>query len=365
MKKSISTTVIQVITSPCGGGAELLVRELAKRLNSDYVVSKAIYFNTTAPCAQGLALESNEIDLNVGYKSFLSIFKLRKIFKEELKKTDKLIVHAHLTWPLLFVPIALMGLKDVKLIFTEHNTYNGRRKYPFFRFFERLIYSSYASIICISKGVQDAFCDWVGEMLCRRTRVISNGARFYSYKERQPPSHIVKFVSVGSLTSQKGFDRTIRALAKMKDLNWQYDILGEGPLRYELEELIEENNVADKVYLRGWIGDVKPFLHEADVQLIPSVWEGFGLVAVEGLSTGLPVIGSNVSGLNEILNKGNGSCFVVANPESISSWVQEINKCLVAINSDLLCVSNDAINVAKEYSIDTMIDKYLIVYEDM
>ena len=76
--------VIHVITSPCGGGAELLVRELTKRTNELGINCKAIYFNYWAECAKTIEFSDNEQSLNVNYRNLFSVIALRKLFKSEL-----------------------------------------------------------------------------------------------------------------------------------------------------------------------------------------------------------------------------------------------------------------------------------------
>ena len=174
--------VIHVITSPCAGGAELLVRELNKRTNELGIKSKAIYFNYWAECAKTIEFSDNEQSLNISYRNPFAVIALRKLFKSELIDNSSLIVHVHLTWPMFFVPLACAGL-PVKLVFTEHSTTNKRRNLPFFKYFERVFYNRYNSIVAITSGVKETLLDWLGPSLSNKVCTILNGARFFSYKE--------------------------------------------------------------------------------------------------------------------------------------------------------------------------------------
>ena len=62
--------VIHVITSPCGGGAELLVRELTQRTNNLGVNCKAVYFNYSAECAKKMEFSDNELNLKMHYSLY-------------------------------------------------------------------------------------------------------------------------------------------------------------------------------------------------------------------------------------------------------------------------------------------------------
>ncbi len=355
-------TVLHVITSPCGGGAEVLVRELVNRGNDRDLQSKAVYFNTNSLCAKNFDLGPNDFSLDVDFRSLKVIFLLRKLIKNELKKNPNLIIHAHLTWPMLFVPLAVVGL-NIKVLFTEHATSNGRRTYSWLRFIERYFYSRFFKIICISEGTRLALEPWIGHKLAKKIVVIPNGARFYSFKIRKKPDGKINFVSIGSLFSKKGFDRTIKALAEWDNHNWEYVIVGEGPQRADLESLILEKKVNDKVKLVGWSDQIEAYLHQADIQLIPSQFEGFGLVAVEGQSTGLPVIGSNVQGLKEVLAEGKSATYLVDNPDDKQQWLNQIENCIQALNTDVDGVEDNARKNAENFSLEAMLEHYKSLYK--
>ena len=153
--------VIHVITSPCGGGAELLVRELTKRTNELGINCKAVYFNCWAKCAKTIELSDDEQSLNINTRNPYAIIKLRKLFKIELIKHSDLIIHAHLTWPMFFVSLASIGLK-VKLFFTQHSIVSSTRNFSYFKYLERFFYNRFNSIIAITEGVKGSLLNWLG-----------------------------------------------------------------------------------------------------------------------------------------------------------------------------------------------------------
>lgn len=100
-------------------------------------------------------------------------------------------------------------------------------------------------------------------------------------------------LAAGRLVREKGFDCAIRALALMQDRSAQLVILGEGPLRAELQDLADRLGVSDRVSMPGYIADIRPWLDQARIFALSSHYEGFGAVIVEALGAGRPVLSTN------------------------------------------------------------------------
>ena len=364
IKISNKLKVIHVITSPCGGGAETLVRELTQRTNALGVNCKAVYFNYSSECAKKIEFFDYELNLHVNYRNPFAIIKLRKLFKSELSElpeSSSLVIHTHLTWPMFFVPFASLGL-PVKLIFTEHATFNSRRNYFFLKYIERVFYDRYAHVITITEGVKDSLQNWIGFSLSNKISTIVNGARFFPIKDRKPLGKCIKFISVGSLISKKGFDRTINALSQLENIDWQYEIIGEGTLRHELEKLIASLGLQDKVVMSGWSSMLEGKYHNADILLVPSRSEGFGLVAIEAMSTGLPVIASDIEGLNEVVSDSIDSCFLVKNANEISEWLNKIKLCINALENDQAYIAQKSYQHSQKFTLEKMTKDYIDLY---
>lgn len=111
------------------------------------------------------------------------------------------------------------------------------------------------------------------------------------------------FVSVGRLVKQKGFDDLIRAFAFQS--SGSLVILGEGPLRNDLEKLSRELGVADRVRMPGFLPAPEQILQAADVYVSASHWEGYPLVLIEAYAAGLPVVARDCDfGPSEIVIPG-------------------------------------------------------------
>lgn len=345
--------VLNVIPSSLGGGAEMIVSQIAKGIQSKDFQIEVVYFTTN-----NLNESFKHTSLGVTSRSPLAILKLRKLFKQKLKFDNELIVHAHLTWPLYYVALASIGL-DVKLIYTEHSTHNKRRGMPFLKSIESLVYNRYSKIYCISDGVYRSLKYWLRPSMEGQLQVIPNGGRLFSFIERKNSlSETVKLISVGSLKSLKGFSVVIRALSLINKKKYKYTIVGEGAEYGRLQKLISDLNLRDSIKLVGWSDNIQRYFHDADIQLIPSKWEGFGLVAVEGMSTGLPVIASNVDGLNKVVEKKLNSVYLIDEYESPSNWAKAIEQMVLTLLTNRKELGLVSRTQAEKFSLDEMLMAY-------
>lgn len=359
--------IIQLISTPIGGGAEILVRELGQGIFCENFTSEVIYFNSGIELKKNIQYYKNESELDLSSRNLFAIFKLRSIFKKRILEYDEVFVHAHLTWPFYYVALATIGLKNVKLVYTEHSTKNKRRKIPLLRYIERLIYARYSRIICISAGVERSLAPWVGQALQARLVIVPNGSRIYSMVDRaQLADRKPRLVSVGSLTSRKNFTTALRAVAEIKDHVESYTIVGEGPERQRLEHLILDMGLENIVTLVGWSDQIDKYLQSSDIQVIPSLWEGFGLVAVEGMSTGICVVASNVDGLRDVLGQNNPAVTLVDDIENVQSWIKGLKLGIQKLRADTDGeLAAAARKQAEQFTMEAMADRYLEVYESL
>jgi glycosyltransferase involved in cell wall biosynthesis len=115
-----------------------------------------------------------------------------------------------------------------------------------------------------------------------------------------------RILTVGSLKEQKNHALLIRAFARLvRDRPAKLMILGEGALRQPLAALAEAEGVADRVLMPGFAPDPWPYYASADLFVLSSDYEGFGLVLVEAMRSGLPVVSTDCeAGPREILVDG-------------------------------------------------------------
>lgn len=131
------------------------------------------------------------------------------------------------------------------------------------------------------------------------------------------PANARVILSVGRLTKWKNIDLTLRALAKLADSHQAYClIVGDGRERESLEALAAELGIQDRVHLVGHQADMMPYYAAADLFVLLSAIESFGLVYAEAMHMGLPCIGlkhnppTAMTAAEDVIPEGTGCCVV-------------------------------------------------------
>lgn len=111
--------------------------------------------------------------------------------------------------------------------------------------------------------------------------------------------------AIGSLTYQKGFDVLLSAFSRLENSSLHLVILGEGPLRSDLEEQARKLGVGARVHMPGFIKQPLDVVRQSEVFVLSSRWEGFPNVLLEALSAGVPIVSTDCDGApGSMLEKG-------------------------------------------------------------
>lgn len=114
-------------------------------------------------------------------------------------------------------------------------------------------------------------------------------------KEKDSPT----LVMVARFEEQKDHRTLIQALATLKDLNWNLQLVGDGPLLENIKVLANEYGVDDRIEYLGRRGDIPEILQRADIFVLSTNWEGFPRSILEAMRAGLPVVATKVAGIPE------------------------------------------------------------------
>ena len=345
--------ILHLITSLEIGGAQRLLSDLLPLQMKMAEVTLLVYrrvYNEFEQKVENAGVNIISLDAYSFYNPFL-VFFMRRLFRYYN------IIHVHLFPSLYWASFAAIGL-NVKLVYTEHSTFNFRRKYKCFSFIERLVYSRYDKIISISLQVQKALIHWLS--FCDdRFIVVNNGidtAFFSSIKTEIFPRSLIM---VSRFALSKDQETVIRAMNHI-DRDVVLRFVGDGETREYCEKLAKALGLSDRIYFLGTRSDVAELIASSMIGIQSSKWEGFGLTAVEVMACGKPIIGTNVDGLRQVIEKA-GLLFSVGDSLGLA---MEVNK-LLNNNSYYDRVANNCRERAKIYDIKVMGEKYMNVYREL
>jgi glycosyltransferase involved in cell wall biosynthesis len=145
----------------------------------------------------------------------------------------------------------------------------------------------------------------------------------------RPADGVVRFVSAGQLVHRKGIDLLLRACGELPATGWRLDCYGDGPERQRLEELVRSLRLADRVAFHGVISSdgVRAALAQADCALLPSRFDGWGMLVNESLAVGTPVICSASCGSAVLVSSVQSGSVVL--PDSVTALAAAMARAIV------------------------------------
>lgn len=158
---------------------------------------------------------------------------------------------------------------------------------------------------------------------------------------------------------EKDQDTLIKAIQFLPE-EFHLFLIGDGVRRQELEALIKELHLENRIHLMGIRSDVANLLHAADYVVMSSHFEGLSLSSVEGMSVGKPFIASDVDGLREVV-KDAGLLFPHQDANALANEIIRLDNDKDLYNAVALACKERA----KEYDISKMVDGYINIYNSL
>ncbi len=158
-----------------------------------------------------------------------------------------------------------------------------------------------------------------------KIRLIRNFSAFPPVAEIKPRKEVKTLVSHGRFVHKKGFDLLLQALARLADRQINLRLAGEGPERENLEKLMAQHNLQDRVQLAGWQDNVRDFLLPGDLFVLPSRDEPFGIAVLEAMACGLPIVAARCQGPGEVLDE---SCAWLCEPGNADALLAALERAI-------------------------------------
>lgn len=337
--------VLHVLNTNSYSGAENVAITIINHMSN----VESIYLSLNGPISE--ILKKNNIQHYAVDK--LSIKSLKKAIRE--LKPD--IIHAHdYTASIL----CALCFPKAKIISHIHNNSPWIKSYGIYSW--AYLFSSffYKKILTVSDSIEKEYV--FGKFIKNKIECIGNPTDIELIHQKAIEYTIDKkydLIFLGRLTAPKNPKLLLEVFNDLilKRPNISIAVVGAGDQFESFNESIHKNNLQDNIEMYGFMENPYPVLNASKIMILPSKWEGYGLVAVESLSLGIPVICSGAGGLKNIVNS---SCGKIC--KNKDDYVQEIIE-LLDNEQEYAPKSNKAKERAKVYgNIQGYISKIRNVY---
>ncbi len=359
--------ILHLFVSLPVGGAEDLLASIMANLDPQRFQVAAVCLGELGPVGQELVRQGYQVTA-LGLEVKRSPWwRLIGAVRQELRRQQPHILHTHLYHPNLYGRLASLGLGLAGVVASVHNAYTrvklhrclwnfllagctdrilvgSRQVYADVRRYDRV---PAQKIVMLPYGIQMA------DVVCP-----------LSQAEAKAALGLTGFClgTIGRLEEQKGHRFLLAAIpaliSQIPDL--QVLIVGDGRQRTALEQQARELGVAPVVHFLGIRRDLALLYRAMDVFVLPSLWEGLPLVLLKAMAAGLPVIASQVSGVEDVLQDGVNGCLVP--PGEPAALVQAVLALQAQPELRSLWSRAAQKTIAKEYSLEAMLKKLEDLY---
>lgn len=337
MKKKI----LFLIESFAGGGVEKVFIDLINNMD----ISK---YDITVMSIWDYGIRKKNLRKDVKYKSiFPNIRGISRVFHNFVEKSDGSLLYKLGIREKYDIEIAFIEGRATKIIGASNNPNSRKIAWVHIdlsqghwtsRVFreslerEKDCYKKFNDIVFVSNSAKEGFKNLFGDdfdnLQVKYNPIIAEDIVKKAEEEVndiEKPKDKMLLVTSGRLVSQKGYESLLEACNKLNKDSIKYElwILGEGWDRPKLEELMNKYSLSN-VKLLGFKENPYKYIKQGDLFVCSSKNEGFSLVIAEAMILGLPVISTNCSGPNELLNFGEYGYMVENNEEALYKGLKEI-----------------------------------------
>lgn len=342
------------------GGAEIMCETLALELVKNGVDVKIVsLYDYKTPISKRLTRAGIEIifldkkrgiDLSV-------IKKLKKIFEQE--KPD--VVHSHLNAQ----KYAMLAAKQADIPMRVHTVHSVAYKElnRIDKVLAKMFYKKQHVVpVALSDIVQQTIVNVYG-ISPSSAPIVLNGIDL----SKCIPKHdynigaTVKILHIGRFSEEKNHKGLIDAFKIFHSIkpNSVLELIGNGKTFEEIKKYVSVQNLESEVHFLGMQTDVYHYINEADIFVLPSLYEGVPMTLIEAMGTGIPIVATNVGGIPNMLSNNESAILT-----SVDS--QEIANNLLRLSEDIELrkrIGQNALARSHEFSSEEMAHKYIKIYQ--
>lgn len=322
--------IFQLIQKPQLRGAEMFAAQLAQELENN---GHTVFLIALFPGESVLPFSGTILSLNRPIAKRWTDFEGWKQLAQLIEKHQPEVIQCNAGDTLKFAVLSkLLYHWKTPLVARNASMVSSYIKNPVTKWINRFFYKNTQAIISVS---QLSAID-LGELFPEtksKTTVIPIGINFHEIKPVQWNNEgkaTVNLIHVGGFTFEKNHIGLLSIFQKLLKDNplVHLHLLGDGPLKRDITELVNQNNLTDYVTFYGFVPNVIDYIHHADVLVLPSIIEGLPGVVLEAFYAQTPVVAYNVGGVSEVLQnnetgylieKGEETAFVSAIQQAINT----------------------------------------------
>ena len=304
---STKLKIMLIASSLKQGGAERILSELA---NQWALENHEVHLVVLFDMPHFYKLHKNVIVHELGFKNlgfFQKIYSESTVFiklRRLLKKENPRFVLSFLT---LYNALTILASRFLNLKVYVSERDNLKITPPIS--LDILRRSTYPFATGIIAQTEDAKTILAKTFRSDKIQVIPNPIRKIQEDSTIKKENII--LNVGRLVTEKGQEYLIESFSNIKDTSWNLVILGEGPLKEDLEAQVESLGIQDRVHLLRAVQNIEEWLRKASIFAFPSISEGFPNALLEAMSAGLPCVSFDCdSGPRDVIENGENGFLV-------------------------------------------------------
>lgn len=252
---------------------------------------------------------------------------LRNLEKAKQISTKIHLIHAHISYPAGYIAYRISKETGIPYLIAEHMgpfPFDALKKKNGEPIEELQLALRHArKVLAPSQFLAKQIQAYSGAVV----DVIPNFIDFQAYPLQTSERKVFKIAYLGRLEPSKGLWLLMDALKLLKNTPWECEIAGEGSLERPLKYWIHEHGLSDRIKVIGFLADHRAkvdFLTRCDTLVLPSYHENFGIVLIEAMACGKPVVSTHSGGPAEIIHDGNGILTEMNSPRALASGITHI-----------------------------------------
>lgn len=369
--KRKSNTIVYLVTGLDYGGAENQVIQLAGRMKSrgwDVKIVSMLPPQAFVDQLMAKGIDIATLDMTKGVadpRAVIRLGKLLLVWRPE-------ILHSHNAPANLLGRITRLVSRVPVVVSTVHSVYEGPK-------WRELAYRITDPLCDMTTAVSQAValrCRTNRTVSLKKLRVVPNGVDVSKFKPNSGIRTKLRdilglqdrfvWLAVGRFHESKDYGTMLTAFSRLvaRASNCILLIVGDGPLRISMHNLVNQLGLEQHVRFLGIRSDIPDLMNAADAYVMSSVWEGMPMVLLEAAASGLPIVATNVGGNAEVIQDGiNGYLVPPKNPDALAKSMFRV---MQLDDSARKSMGNHGIDyVTNNFSLDRIVQLWESLYGDL